>query len=35
MPPSLARILSLWLWTLWVLFVGALAAGVFLGLSGR
>lgn len=33
-PRALALVLTVWLWTLYALFVGALAGGVFLGLSG-
>lgn len=33
MPPALARILTVWLWLLLLLFVGALVGGFVVGLS--
>lgn len=34
-PPGLARILTIWLWTLYLLFIAALVVGILAGLNGR
>lgn len=34
-PPGLARVLTVWLWTLYAIFLALLVLGVVAGLAGR